>query len=77
MGFMTCFFSGSADSLDLMRFAAVGEEGSSSALRFGATILISIATRVGSLGRLGRRHEWGVTGTGLITFFFYFGGHRG
>lgn len=34
MGF-GAFFSGSADSLCLMRFAAEGEEGSSSALRFG------------------------------------------
>lgn len=31
---MACFFSGSADSLCLMRLDAVGDGGSSSALRF-------------------------------------------
>ena len=44
IGFMGCFFSGSADSLCLMRFAAEGEEGSSSALRFGADVSVSIAS---------------------------------
>lgn len=34
IGFIACFFSGSADSLCLMRFDGVGDDGSSSALRF-------------------------------------------
>lgn len=69
IGFMAGFFSGSADSLCLMRFAAEGEEGSSSALRFGAGYFHQLSRFLADVS--------GAKAYRSHTIFFHLGGHYG